>query len=242
MLTPDDSPLLMLPGTLADERVFAPVLDRLGAAGPSIRMAGARSAPDMARLVLATAPPRFSLLGFSLGSIVALEVIAQAPERVERLALLGCNAGALSEDKAAARRATVPVAERLGTPSYIDGVWGASVPAHRRDDTSLRDLLHAMASDTPWNAFIDQVEMAIDRVDSRPRLGTIDIPVLVACGAEDGVCPPALSREIAEAIPGATLAIVPRAGHYLTLDQPEDVARLLRAWLARPNRLSKEFS
>jgi pimeloyl-ACP methyl ester carboxylesterase len=241
MKTADEPTLLMLPGTLADERVFTPVLDRLGIDAGSMRMAGARSTADMARLVLAEAPERFSLLSFSLGSIVALEVVAQAPERIERLALLGCNARALTPEKAAARRATVPVAEARGKPSYIDAAWEASVPMHRRGDAGLRQLLNAMADDTPWPAFIDQIEMAIDRVDSRPRLGSLSMPVLVACGDEDGVCPPDLSQEIADAIPDATLAIVERAGHYLTLDQPDEMARLLRAWLDRPNRLSKEF-
>lgn len=242
MPTPDEPPLLMLPGTLADERVFLPVVERLGIESLSMRMEGATSTAGMARLILDAAPERFSLVGFSLGSIVALEVVAQAPERIERLALLGCNARSLAADKAAARRATVPTAERDGITSYIDSVWEASVPVHRRDDAGLRALLHAMANDTPWPAFVDQIEMAIDRVDSGPRLAQLGMPVLVACGDEDGVCPPELSREIADVIPGATLAIVEHAGHYLTLDQPDEVARLLRAWLSRPNRASKEFS
>lgn len=230
----DALPLLLLPGTLADQRVFGPVLERLGITGTWMRMEGAASARGMAERILAAAPERFSLIGFSLGSIVALEVVAQAPQRIARLALLGCNARDLPPDKAAARRATVPVAERLGLASYIDGAWEASVPAHRRTDAGFRAELHRMALETPMPAFRDQIEMAIDRVDSRPRLGRIDMPVLVACGAEDGVCPPELSEEIAAAIPGATLAVVARAGHYLTLDQPDEVAQLLRHWLARP--------
>jgi pimeloyl-ACP methyl ester carboxylesterase len=245
MMTSAEIPLLLLPGTLADERVFAPVLERLGLAGASIRMSGAASTAAMAELILARAPEKFALIGFSLGAIVALELLAQAPERIERVALLGCNARALPPDKAAARRATVPVAEQSGTPSYIDGVWDASVPVHRRDDAEFRALLHAMASDTPLPMFREQIEMAIQRVDSRPRLAALDMPALVACGAEDQVCPPELSAEIAEAIPGATLAIVARAGHYLTLDQPDELARLMREWLARPartTRFPKEFS
>jgi pimeloyl-ACP methyl ester carboxylesterase len=245
MLSSDQTPLLMLPGTLADQRVFAPVLERLGRTGINMRMAGATGTADMAASILARAPERFVLIGFSLGAIVALEVLAQAPERVERVALLGCNARALPADKAAARRATVPVAERHGTPSYIDGAWEASVPLHRRDDAELRALLHAMAADTPMPVFREQIEMAIQRVDSRPRLATLEMPALVACGAEDQVCPPELSAEIADAIPGATLAIVAGAGHYLTLDQPDEVARLTREWLAMPTRtteIPKELS
>jgi pimeloyl-ACP methyl ester carboxylesterase len=245
MPTADEPPLLMLPGTLADERVFAPVLERLHLSGMAIRMGGASSTAGMAKVILDRAPERFSLMSFSLGSIVALEVLAQAPERVARVALMGCNARALPADKAAARRATVPVAEREGTPSYIDGVWEASVPAHRRNDAELRALLHAMAADTPMTVFRDQIELAIDRVDSRPRLGSLDMPALVACGAEDRVCPPELSEEIAAAIPGATLAIVAGAAHYLTLDQPVELARLIRQWLDQPAeriRRLEEFS
>jgi pimeloyl-ACP methyl ester carboxylesterase len=178
---------------------------------------------------------------------VALEMVAQAPDRIERLALLGCNARATPPDKAAARRATIAVAEREGIESSIAGVWDASVPAWRYDDQSFRVELEAMALATPLPHFRDQIEIAINRVDSRPRLGKIDVPTLVACGEEDRVCPPELSVEIAAAIPGATLAILERAGHYLTLDQPEAVARLLRDWLAMPTpirtrRISKEFS
>jgi pimeloyl-ACP methyl ester carboxylesterase len=245
MLKSDAPPLLMLPGTLADERVFSPVLERLALSGLPMRMAGATSTAAMARLILASAPDRFALVGFSLGAIVALEIAAQAPERIERLALLGCNARALPAEKAAARRATVPVAERDGITSYIDNVWEASVPLHRRDDAALRALLDAMAYATPMDVFRDQIEMAIDRVDSRPRLSRLDMPVLVACGAEDAVCPPELSEEIAAAIPGATFAVVGAAGHYLTLDQPDELARLLRDWLARrasTSTPSKEFT
>ena len=239
------TPLLMLPGTVADERVFLPMLEAMGVEASFIRMGGARSTPAMAEAILDRAPERFALAGFSLGAIVALEVVAQAPERVERLALLGGNARALTPDKVAARRATVALAEQRGIVSYIDGAWAASVPAHRRDDAAFRALLSAMAEATPWETFVDQIEMAIDRVDSRPRLARLDMPVLVACGAEDAVCPPEQSREMADAIPGATLAAVERAGHYLTLDQPAELARLMREWLDRPtptSRSSKETS
>src|ERR1051325_7081527 len=94
MPTADELPLLMLPGTLCDERVFAAATSSLGRQRYTVQMAGEMSAPEMARRVLELAPPHFALLGFSLGAIVGLEVIAKAPGRVERIALLGCNARA----------------------------------------------------------------------------------------------------------------------------------------------------
>ena len=246
MLTPDEPPLLMLPGTLCDERVFLNATERLGRQRYTIEMAGELSAPAMARRVLELAPPRFALLGFSLGAIVGLEVVTQAPERVERIALLGCNARTMPVERQAARRASVAKASRDGNAGYIDEVWDLSVPTWRRDDAGLRAELMAMAGDASLRTFEEQVEISINRADRRAGLTEIAVPTLVACGAEDRVCPPELSREIAAGIPGARLAIVERAGHYLTLDQPQFVAKLLADWLAAPapteRTASKEFS
>ena len=96
----------MLPGTLCDARLYAPVVERLGLPATIPALAGAETAAALAQLILAAAPERFSLCGFSLGAIVALEIVAQAPERVERLALIGCNPGVLDSKARAARAAS----------------------------------------------------------------------------------------------------------------------------------------
>ncbi|MBK8084119.1 MAG: alpha/beta fold hydrolase [Devosia sp.] len=242
-----DTPLLFLAGTLCDRRVFAPLCRAMGMSAPTVRLEGADSAPEMAARLLAAAPRRLALCGFSLGAIVALEMVAQAPDRIERLALLGCTARPMPESTAVARREAVKVAAREGCASYIATAWDASVPAWRADDAGLRQELEAMAADTPLESFRQQVEIAARRNDSRPRLSQIAVPTLVLCGEEDRVCPPELSREIADAVPGAQLSIVERAGHYVTLDQPDVTAEAIRDWLARPapkfaNRHREVFS
>jgi pimeloyl-ACP methyl ester carboxylesterase len=246
MPTANGLPLLMLPGTLCDERVFAAATAGLGRQRYTIEMGGEMSAPAMARRVLELAPPRFALMGFSLGVIVALEVVAQTPQRVERIALIGGNPRAMPAERVPRRRAAVAKAKLVGNAGYIDDVWEDSVPAWRTDDAGLRAELKAMAVDTPLRSFEEQIEIAINRADQRPALRDIAVPALIACGAEDRVCEPELSREMAAGIPGARLAIVERAGHYLTLDQPEIMAGLLAEWLAAPARAnqtaSKEFS
>src|SRR5690349_18408038 len=90
------APLVMLPGTLCDARLFGPLLDVLGLTAAVPELSGAETAADVAGALLTSLPDRFALCGFSLGAIVALEIAAQAPERVERLALIGCNPGTLS--------------------------------------------------------------------------------------------------------------------------------------------------
>lgn len=173
----------------------------------------------MAQLILASAPPRLSLCGFSLGAIVALEIIAQAPWRVDRLALIACNPGLLDETARRARAA-------LQQSEFV-----------QRGDAP---LVHLMAREATAETYRQQTQMTLDRADSRPRLGRINVPTLVLCGAEDRICPPAMSRAIADAIAMSRLTIVPGAGHYLPIERPELVAEQLAGWLAMPAHTEKE--
>lgn len=209
------APLLMLPGTLCDSRLFGPVLARLGSMAIVPPLAGADTAAELARVILAVAPKTVSLCGFSLGAIVALEIIAQAPHRVERLALIGCNPGRLDGSAWTAR----------ATLTKADFLRGESSP-----------LLWDMAEATSEHAYRQQTAVTLSRKDSRARLRNIAVSTLVLCGAGDAICPPDLSREIAAAIPRARLAIIPGAGHYVPLDAPDVVAAELSAWQATPSR------
>ena len=86
-------PLVLIPGFMCDERLFAPQDARFGADRDAMcTMPRGGSIPEIASNLLRTAPGRFALGGLSLGGIVAMEVYRQAPDRVERLALLATNA------------------------------------------------------------------------------------------------------------------------------------------------------
>lgn len=218
------SPLLMLPGTLCDARLFSMVVAPLERAASVLPLEGATTTAGMAEHILARAPRLFSLCGFSLGAIVALEIIARAPERVDRLALIGCNPGTLDAAARAARQA-------LGKDAFVAAALeGAGIEE--------RTLIDQMAAASSSETYRQQTAMTIGRGDSRPRLSAITVPTLALCGASDRTCPPTMSRAIADAIPDARLVLVAGAGHYVMLQQPEIVATELAGWLAMPARLS----
>ena len=210
----------MLPGTLCDARMFSKVLALLRLAGDIRPLTGASTTGGMAERILASAPPVFSLCGFSLGAIVALEIIARAPERVERLALIGCNPGTLDPAARTAR-------EALTKDEFLAAAIEAADPAQHA-------VIDAMAATSSSETYRQQTAMTVGRLDSRPRLSVIGVPTLVLCGAGDCTCPPAMSRQIADAIPDARLVLVAGAGHYVTLQEPEIVATELAGWLAIP--------
>lgn len=78
----------MLPGVMCDARMFAPQIAELSAHQPLMLMpmTGRTSIKEIAKDIWLKEPERFALLGLSMGGIVAIEIIRQAPERVTRLA------------------------------------------------------------------------------------------------------------------------------------------------------------
>jgi pimeloyl-ACP methyl ester carboxylesterase/predicted ester cyclase len=225
-------PLLLLPGTVCDARVFGPMLRQLAVPIVSVvDMTGERSTPDLAARILRHAPERFSLLGFSLGGIVALEMIGQAPERVARLALIDTTGRPDPEANAAVRRAAVTKARAAGMDGYIADAWERLVSPDKRDDAELRELIIAMARDAGPDVLASQSEVAIARADSRPRLAAIGVPTLILAGETEQVCPLEAHRELADGIAGARYFTIPDAGHFAPLENPAAVARHVRQWL-----------
>ena len=87
------TPLVLLPGMMCDERLFAPQISELSKQREVhfAQISGHETISELAADVLNNAPPVFALAGLSMGGIVAMEVLSQASDRVERIALLDTN-------------------------------------------------------------------------------------------------------------------------------------------------------
>jgi pimeloyl-ACP methyl ester carboxylesterase len=62
---------------------------------------------------------------------------------------------------------------------------------------------------------------ACDKLDITEAIAGIRIPALVVCGTQDKMMPPAFSEYLGGHIPGAGLALIPGAGHFVMLENPE---------------------
>ena len=101
----------------------------------------------------------------------------------------------------------------------------------RHGDRDLADTILSMASAVGAEGFLRQQAAIMDRPDSRPGLGAITCETLVLCGRQDERTPLALHKEMATAIPGATLVVLEDCGHMSTLERPAAATAALRAWL-----------
>ncbi len=230
-------PTLLVPGLLASARLYAPQLPALWQFGP-VMVADHRRDDNIAaiaRRILNHAPPRFSLVGLSMGGYIAFELLRQAPARIARVALLDTSARADAAEQTLRRAELIELARSGRFDEIADLAYPGLVHPDRLADQGLRATVRSMAQDTGAEAFIRQQTAIINRCDSRADLAAIGCPTLVLVGDADQLTPPERAREIAAGIRGARLIEVPASGHASTLEQPERVTAALVAWLAAPD-------
>jgi pimeloyl-ACP methyl ester carboxylesterase len=232
-MTDDTMPILLVPGLGGSPRIYAPVMPALWRFGPVMVANHIRddSMGAIARRILKEAPPRFALAGHSMGGYIAFEIMRQAPERVTRLALINTQARPDTPEASARRRGQIARAYAGQYHDVMDELFPGFVHPSRGDDATLRKLVHDMGDDIGAEAFVRQQTAVIGRADSRPTLSAIRCPTLVLTGDQDNTIPNSLSVEMADAIEGAALTIIPDCGHLPQVEQPQATADALLSWI-----------
>lgn len=227
-------PIILIPGLNCSARLYAEQIPMLWQFGP-VTVADHRrdnSIAAMARRILAGAPPRFALVGLSMGGYIAFEILRQAPGRVVKLALLDTGPGAEVPERTEQRKPLIELARQGRFSEITEDQYPWLVHRKRHGDATLKAAVCAMNEETGPDAYIRQQQAIMGRTDSRPGLRTIACPTLVLVGDDDRLTPPELSHEMAKGISGARLVVVPDSGHLSTMEQPEAVNAALIEWLS----------
>jgi 2-succinyl-6-hydroxy-2,4-cyclohexadiene-1-carboxylate synthase len=209
-----------------DREVLAPDLRGHGAAAAARPIDTAALVAD----VLALAPARFALAGYSMGGRLALHVALAAPERVTALGLVSTTAGLDDPSDRAARRAADEALaddlERDGIAAFVARwealpLWAGQPPeltARIRPQRLAQDPAGLAASLRGFGT--GAMEPVWD------RLAGLDIPATILVGERDTLFT-ALGERLRAALPAAELHVVSGAGHALVLEAPAAVAELL---------------
>ncbi len=187
------------------------------------------SLDGMARRVLAGAPQRFVLVGFSMGGFVARVLTLMAPERVAGVAFVASSARGYSDEETARRKAGYRPGDR---PPRAAGEVTAAMGLHpdRERDPVLLDRLRGMQR--RLGPEVRKRQAALVRREGYADLERIACPALVVACRQDRLRTFAETERMAHHLPHARFEILEDCGHMAPLERPHELAALIADWIA----------
>lgn len=185
--------------------------------------------------ILERAPQRAVWAGWSLGGLLSMEIARIAPERVERLLLMGATPRFVAEDVSECGMrldvflqfaAGVEQDHALTLQRFLAlQVVGAE------DARRLRGLLLESVAEAPADCSALRSGLDILRdVDMRSRLAAVQAPTRVILGAQDRIVPPCVADIYGEFMPRASVDVLDGVGHAPFLHLPDRVGQWVESW------------
>jgi 3-oxoadipate enol-lactonase len=179
-----------------------------------------------------------TLVGHSMGGMVAQEVMARRPELVDKLVLCGTSPsfgkpeGDWQRQFIAQRTAPLDAGQ---TMADLAQVLVPQMTGPGALPEGLRLATHCMAQVNP--ATYRRALEALVTFDRRANLPNIHVPTLVVAGEFDRNAPPAVMQKMAQAIPGSTYLEMKGIGHLMNLEAPDEFDGMLLNFLNLPRQL-----
>lgn len=226
-------PLVLIPGTLCTSALWEQQHHAFSAEREIIIPDITRdvSVKGMAERILNSVSGSFSLAGLSLGGIVAMEIMKEAPERVSRLALLDTNPYPPTKEQV---ELWDNQQKQLQAGEFKQMVLEQFLPSavfQKQSDESVKEGIWQMSKDIGEEGFFKQLEANKTRPGAVDVLSAVHCPSLVLAGRQDALCGPSMQEELARKLPEAKLVLIDQCGHLSPLDQPEAVTAVLSYWL-----------
>ena len=243
----DGQPVLLLHGHTLDGRIFDDLASRLVTAGRRVlrldlRGHGRSERPprgyhwvdhcaDAVAVLDASGVEKATIIGFSLGGGIALEMAVERPERVDDMVLMApvMPDRAFEADFLANLKSVASVARSEGIRAAMQGPWMRSpLFAVSLKKPGVREAVAKIVGDFPGADYLAEARDKVERDWMMPdRLDEITASTLVLVGEFEMPGFRAFSEEAAKGIPKAKLEIISGSGHLLPLEANDEVARLI---------------
>ncbi|MGH9387307.1 MAG: alpha/beta fold hydrolase [Vicinamibacterales bacterium] len=191
-------------------------------------------ASDVVALLAELGITQAVLCGLSMGGYATFAILRHFPHLAEALVLADTRAGADSPEGRANRRGMIALVDREGPPGVARDMMPKLLGKTTREtNPQVEPVVRHLINRQSPSAIRGGILRMMQRPDSHPLLATTTVPTLVIVGEEDELTPPAESKRIAEAIPGSTLVVIPKAGHLSSLECPDEFNQAVASFLGR---------
>jgi len=217
-------------GLLERHRAIRPDLPGAGRSPVPSTLSVEGMAETVLRMLAALGAERAVLAGHSLGTIVCQHVALMEPRRVRALALFGPLL-APPDQAREGLRARAGKARSEGMAGIADAIVQAATSSHtKQNNPAAVAFVRESVMRQPPEGYALSCE-ALAAV-AAAEVGRIACPTLLVTGEDDAVAPPSVARSMGERIKGARVHVLPRCGHWTTLEAAAEANRLFREFLS----------
>lgn len=189
-----------------------------------------QSIPEMANRFAKNAPDKFTLMGFSMGGYIALELFRYIPHKIEKLILINSAAKIISEKGQLERERSLSLINKGKFDFLISLIFKHSIYDRDKYD-KLLPLAQEMAHEVGAENYKNQLTAILDKPDHSSLLAMIDCPTLLMASRQDKVMPPERSEHMAKNIRNSELVYLDDCGHLAMLEKPEKINEIVSGWL-----------
>ncbi|PKH78645.1 alpha/beta fold hydrolase [Psychrobacter sp. 4Bb] len=189
---------------------------------------------DTLGLLAALSIDKCHFVGLSMGGFVAQRIALKRPELLLSLTLLETSADPEDPKNIPQYRKLVKAIRWLGMKRVSNKVmpimFGSTFLADKLRKSDRKQWLTMLQSNRKGGV-VKATMGVIERTGTYEQLGEITTPTLIVVGDEDAATPYAKSERMHFAIAGSKLAIIKGAGHTSTVEEPDQVNKVLRQFL-----------
>jgi pimeloyl-ACP methyl ester carboxylesterase len=172
-------------------------------------------------------PEPVTLVGHSMGSLIALETAARNPDMVARLVLISTSASMrVNRELLDAAAARDPAAAAMVIKWTLPRDSGYARPKKWVLAIS-EDFMNTAASGVMAN----DLTACDDYTEAVAMAGRVRCPVLLLLGENDKMTPPAAAQPLAAALADARIVVIEKVGHMLPLEKPAEVNETISLFL-----------
>ena len=185
---------------------------------------------EMADNISKGLPNKLAVIGFSMGGYVAIELMRQIPNKIEKLVLINSGARAVCEKGQIERERSLDLINKGKFDFLINLIFKTSI-YDKNKYLELLPLLKTMAHSVGAERYMQQLTAILNKPCETELLKTIQCPTLLITSKEDNVMPPERSEHMAANIRNSNLVYVENCGHLAPLEQPDIINQILSDWL-----------
>lgn len=222
---------VLISGYMADDTLWDDMAGTLASIGPLtiFNLNHGGSIEAIATNALLSSPPKFNLIGFSMGGYVAREMVRQAPDRVSALVLIATSSHADSQQRTTLKSTAVHAMSAASFRGLSRVAIAASLHPDHAADAGLIARVRDMGTRLGGEAFISQSK--VRRNGDTDRLAEIVCPTLVVAAAQDQLRSVDEARELCAGIPNSQLKVIEKSGHMIPFEQPAALAGAIVDWI-----------